>query len=219
MLAYTVASARQSEVFDVVLVSTDAPSIAEIARHYGASVPFLRPTELAGDLSPDIGWVQHAIAELRARGIDPEVYSILRPTSPLRSPETIRRAWAEFREDEGADSLRAVERCGEHPAKMWIVEDDRMRPLLDDGGADPPWHSTPYQGLPVVHVQNASLEMARVRTLDATRTIAGRVVRPFVTQGREGFDVNRPEDWFLLERLLDNGDAALPEIDEEPYVP
>ena len=54
MLAYTIASAIESGVFDSVIVSTDSEDIAKISRHYGAEVPFLRPTKFAGDTSPDI---------------------------------------------------------------------------------------------------------------------------------------------------------------------
>jgi N-acylneuraminate cytidylyltransferase len=68
MLAYTIAAARESGVFESVIVSTDAEDIANIARQYGAEVPFLRPAEFAGDTSPDIEWLEHTIAELGRRG-------------------------------------------------------------------------------------------------------------------------------------------------------
>ena len=86
------------------------PEVAEIARHYGADTPFLRPASLAADLSPDIGWVRHALDSLARVGRAWESFSILRPTSPFRQADTIRRAWAEFTAAEGIDSLRAVER-------------------------------------------------------------------------------------------------------------
>ena len=68
MLAYTIAAARESGVFESVIVSTDSEDIAGIARHYGAEVPFLRPAEFSGDTSPDIEWLEHTIAELGTRG-------------------------------------------------------------------------------------------------------------------------------------------------------
>src|SRR4029453_18800821 len=64
LLAYTVAAARSAGTFARVLVSTDSEAYAEIARHYGADVPFLRPAELAGDLSPDIDWVAFTLQTL-----------------------------------------------------------------------------------------------------------------------------------------------------------
>lgn len=218
LIAYTLAAAHASGVFEDVVVSTDAEEIAAIARHYGARTPFLRPAALAGDLSPDIEWVEHALANLGERGQRFDAFSLLRPTSPFRQPDTIRRAWASFRAAEGADSLRAVERCGQHPAKMWRVSGDRIVPLLpgtSPGGA--PWHSTPYQALPEIWVQNASLEIAWCRVVEKGRTIAGDSVVPFFTQGHEGFDVNEPRDWWYAEQLLARGEARLPEVDRPPW--
>ena len=218
LLAYTIAAAIDSGVFAAVVVSTDAEEIAALARHYGAEVPFLRPAEMAGDLSPDVEWVRYTVERLEAEGRRFDAFSILRPTSPLRHPTTIRRAWAELCSDPEAHSLRAVEPCRQHPGKMWVREGERIRPLLDDGGADPPWHSRPYQALPPVLAQNASLEMAWTRTLHDTGSIAGHAVRPFECAGHEGFDVNTAVDWRLLEQLLDEGAARLPEVHVPPLL-
>lgn len=213
LLAYTVCAARQSGCFKRVVVSTDDEATAELARYYGAETPFLRPTELAGPTSPDIDWVGHALGNLFREGDRHDAFAILRPTSPLRSAATIVRAVETFLGDADVDSLRAVELCRQHPGKMWLVDGPRMRPLLDDGGADPPWHSSAYQTLPKVYVQNASLEIAWTKVVVDTATIAGRTVRPFLTEGLEGFDLNEPQDWWLLERLVEEGLAELPSID------
>jgi CMP-N,N'-diacetyllegionaminic acid synthase len=68
MIAYTIAPALESGVFDAVIVSTDSEEIAALARHYGAEVPFLRPAPFAGDTSPDIEWVEYTLAELKRQG-------------------------------------------------------------------------------------------------------------------------------------------------------
>src|SRR5262249_15748986 len=150
----------------------------------------LRPAELAGDLSPDFEWVSYTLGELERQGRRWDCFSLLRPTSPFRTAATIRRAWTRFTEHTAADSLRPVERGGQHPAKMWILQAaDRMVPLMKPSDPSaPPWHSTPYQALPPVYVQNASLEIAWTRTVKETRTIAGNVLVPFLTEGYEGFD-------------------------------
>jgi CMP-N,N'-diacetyllegionaminic acid synthase len=220
LLAYTVVAARASGAFAHVIVSTDSEEVARIASNYGAEVPFIRPAALAEDRSPDIEWVRHALERLRAGGVDVDVFAILRPTSPLRRPETIAAAVAALRADTDADSLRGVEPVSQHPGKMWVADAQatRMRPLLDDGGAHPPWHSTPYQALPPVLVQNASLEVARVRCVDEYDTIAGREIIPFVLPGYEGFDLNDPVDWLVLERLLQSGEAILPAL-PDPLMP
>ena len=68
VIAYTIVAARTSGVFGAVLVSTDSPLIADIAKHYGAEVPFLRPAEYATDTSPDIEWIEYTLGRLRDEG-------------------------------------------------------------------------------------------------------------------------------------------------------
>lgn len=197
LIAYTIAAALESDVFTEVVVSTDAQEIADVAIRYGATVPSLRPPELATSTSPDIDWVLQAMS---ARTED--AFAILRPTSPFRSADTIRRAWAQLLADEAADSIRAVELVRQHPGKMWVVEQDRMRPLLEQPADGTPWHSMQYQALPKVYVQNSSLEIARRRVLEGpTPTIAGDIVLPFFTEDLEGFSIDYPEDVTRAEAL------------------
>jgi N-acylneuraminate cytidylyltransferase len=210
LIAYSIAAAIESGVFAAVIVSTDSQHYAEIARYYGAEVPFLRPAEFSGDTSPDIEWIDYTLKRLAADGHCYDCFSILRPTSPFRLPATIRRAWAEFKAETGVDSLRAVEKCSQHPGKMWVIRGRRMLPLLPIGPADQPWHSSQYPSLPEVYVQNASLEIAWSRVVLEDRTIAGHVVMPFLTREAEGFDVNQPYDWELAEHMVRTGRARLP---------
>lgn len=216
VLAYTISAARQSGVFQDVIVSTDSRRYADIAGLYGAEVPFLRPAELAGDLSPDIEWVEYTLKRLMESGRTYDCFCILRPTSPFRQAETIRRAKAQFLAEVGVDSLRAVEKCKQHPGKMWVVRGRRMMPLLPLSPAQQPWHSSQYQSLPEVFVQNASLEIAWSRVVFQGRTIAGDVIMPFFTCGYEGFDINHPRDWALAEELVKSGEATLPAITIKP---
>ena len=217
VIAYSIAAAIQSGIFAAVIVSTDSEGYAEIARYYGAEVPFLRLAEYSGDTSPDIEWVEYTLKRLAAEGRRYDCFSILRPTSPFRLPETIQRAWVEFRAESGVDSLRAVEKCSQHPAKMWVVRGRRMLPLLPIGPADQPWHSSQYPSLPEVYVQNASLEMAWSRVVFTERTIAGNVLMPFLTRDSEGFDVNKPYDWNLAEHMVKTHLAKLPGVLQPPY--
>ena len=217
VMAYTIAAALQSEIFSDVIVSTDSEDYAEIARYYGAEVPFLRPPEFAGDISPDIEWLEYTLKKLEGDGRKYDCFSILRPTSPFRLPETIQRAWQAFLAEEGVDSLRAVEKCQQHPGKMWVVRGNRMMPLLPFSPESQPWHSSQYQSLPEVYVQNASLEIAWTRVVLEERTIAGSVLMPFFTDGYEGFDVNNPYDWKLAENLVSDGIVQLPDLSNSPY--
>ena len=218
VMAYTIAAALDSGIFADVIVSTDSAHYAEIARYYGAEVPFLRPSELAGDVSPDIEWLTYTLKELEQAGRRYDCFSILRPTSPFRLPATIERAWRAFLAQDGVDSLRAVEKCRQHPGKMWVVRGERMMPLLPLSPPEQPWHSSQYQSLPAVYIQNASLEIAWTRVVLQGHTIAGSVLMPFLTEGYEGFDVNNPRDWFLAEHLVKNEGAPLPLVSQSPYL-
>jgi N-acylneuraminate cytidylyltransferase len=217
LIAYTIAPAIESGVFDRVIVSTDSEYIAAIAQHYGAEVPFLRPVEYAGDKSPDIEWVEYTLNTLREAGTTYDAFSLLRPTSPFRRPDTLQRAWTTFCEDPRVDSLRAVEKCTQHPGKMWVARNNRLLPLLPFGPAEQPWHSSQYQSLPEVYVQNASLEIAWSRIVFDGRTIAGETIVPFFTDEMEGFDINNRYDWLLAEHLLAAGDATLPAVLQQQY--
>ena len=217
VIAYTISAALQSGIFSDVLVSTDSLQYADIARYYGAEVPFLRPGELSGDQSPDIEWVEYTLNRLRQEGRTYDCFSLLRPTSPFRLPQTIRRAWKAFLAEEGVDSLRAVEKCAQHPAKMWVIRGRRMLPLLPLGPPQQPWHSSQYPSLPEIFVQNASLEIAWTSVVFEDRTIAGTVLMPFLTTEYEGFDVNNPYDWKLAEELVRAGEAKLPVVGQPPF--
>lgn len=218
MLAYSVRAAIESSVFDAVICATDSPQYAEVATHYGAEVPFLRSAEISGDKSPDIEWVVWMLNKLKAQGRSYEVFSILRPTSPFRLPETIQRAMKAFSEDTKADSLRAIEKCKQHPGKMWVVRGKRMLPVMPFTNGATPWHSSQYTALPEIYAQDASLEIAWSRIALERNTIAGEAIIPFISQGLEGFDINEPEDWLLAEHYLANGEARLPMIGHSPYL-
>ncbi|WP_293117661.1 hypothetical protein, partial [Moorena sp. SIO3E8] len=132
LIAYTIAAATQSQVFSAVIVSTDSEEVAEIARYYNAEVPFLRPPEYASDKSPDIEWIDYTLRRLNNLGREFDCFSILRPTSPCRQPQTIQRAWHAFlAQADQVDSLRAVEKCQQHPGKMWVLKGNLMKPLLE----------------------------------------------------------------------------------------
>jgi CMP-N-acetylneuraminic acid synthetase len=217
LLAYAIETAAQSGVFERVVVSTDSEEIAEIARWYGADVPFLRPAEYATATSPDIEWLRFTLERLDAC----DLFAIVRATNPFRGPATVRRGLEQLLATPEADSLRAVEPVKQHPGKTWVLAEDgrTMRPLLDQSHLEVAWHAGQYQALPPVHVQNSALELAWARVVSETGTREGRVVAPFLTEGLEGFNVDDEEDWARAERLVAEGAATLPEVGRPPYAP
>jgi N-acylneuraminate cytidylyltransferase len=90
MLAWPIAAALASGLFDRVVVSTDDPEIAETAKAHGAETPFLRPTELSGDQTGVLPVVQQAIATL---GGDPAFVCLIYPTAPFLRPEALREGF------------------------------------------------------------------------------------------------------------------------------
>jgi CMP-N,N'-diacetyllegionaminic acid synthase len=218
LMAYAIGAARASGIFDAVICSTDTGRLARIAHHYGAEIPFLRPAEFATSISPDIEWVENLLKRLKSEGRTYDCFSILRPTSPFRTAETIKRAWSEFRAEEGVDSLRAVEKVTQHPGKMWVVRGKRMLPLMPLAPAAQPWHSTQMAALPELYAQNASLEIAWSRVVFDGLNIAGVTVMPFFTDEAEGFDINNQYDWDYAEAAMAQGKFKLPKISETPFI-
>jgi N-acylneuraminate cytidylyltransferase len=217
LLAYTIRAAIDSEQFSEIMVSTDDSSYASIARHYGASVHELRPAELAKDSSPDIDWIEFELSQLDKLGRKFEQFALLRPTNPFRKKETIRRAMAEFAECPWADSLRAVERTTQHPGKMWIKRGGQLFPVLPVQSGVTDWYSSPTQTLPEVWIQNASLEIARLRNVTEQGSITGNRILGFETQGLEGFDLNTPQDLTVLHSFTHQFQQLLPTITIAPF--
>lgn len=217
LLAYSIQSALDSEVFDMVVCATDDQEYAEVARYYGAEVPFLRSKDISGDSSPDIDWVEWVINELENIKLTFDIFSILRPTCPFRSADIIKDAMELFINDK-ADSLRAVQKCKEHPGKMWKINGNRMSPILHGKIGDTPWHSSQYAALPEIFVQNASLEIAWINSVKKFRSISGEQIIPLISKDLEGFDINTQEDWALLEIYIKKDNTLLPIIDKKPYI-
>ena len=217
LIAYSIRAAIESGIFDSVVCATDSEEYAQIAIYYGAEVPFLRNVSDSGDKSPDIQWLVWLLSELGKVGRSYDIFSILRPTSPFRSPGTIRRAWQIFQKNLDVHSLRAVAKCRQHPGKMWIIQHDRMSPLMPFSNGAIPWHSSQYGALPEIYVQDASLEIAWTKIPLEQGSLSGTIVLPFFTKNLEGFDINEPEDWLLAETYLAKDKGRLPIINQAPF--
>lgn len=211
IIAYTIAAAIESGCFDSIYVVTDSDKYASIARFYGATVPALRPATTALSESPDISWVGWFF-EGGYTNDKIAFFSILRPTSPFRKASTIQRCFAVLDSNPRADSVRAVERTTLHPGKMWVSNGQFMTPLLPFELAGTPWHSSQMAALPIVLVQNASLEIARYSCYEECGNISGQIVAPFFTTEEEGFDINYQIDLDIAQMRLQSGEWQLPPI-------
>ena len=210
LIAYTIRAAIKSKVFDEVLCITDSLKYKKIAQKYGAKVPFLRSKKISKEKSPDIEWVMWAINKINKKN-EFKIFSILRPTNPLRDETTIKRAFKKFFNNK-CDSLRAVDLCNQHPYKMWKIKGNYMKPIFNVR-SKVPYHSRQYGDLPEIYTQNASLEIAWTRLLKKKNpTIAGKRIIPFITKDYEGFDINTQIDFNLLESLISKKIVKLKKI-------
>ncbi len=124
LIAYTIEASKESGIFDRIIVSTDDNEIAEVAKKYGAEVPFMRPAELAQDTTPTLPVLVHALEWLKSNeGYEPDAVAILQPTSPLRSSEHLRNAHVLFVQS-GADSVVSVKTVPGHYNPHWQFQVD-----------------------------------------------------------------------------------------------
>lgn len=130
MIAWTIEKARKSRFLDEIMVSTDSAEIAEIARTYGASVPFLRPAELASDTASTLDVVIHALDHLGKEGKTFDWLVMLEPTSPLREDDDIDHMLQSLlaRQDEW-DAIVSVGEVHEHPSIVKRIENGRVMPF------------------------------------------------------------------------------------------
>ena len=120
LIAWSIAAAKQSHLVTRIIVSTDDEEIAVVARRLGAEVPFLRPSELAQDLSVDLPLFEHALSWLKEHeGYQPDILIQLRPTSPIRPIEMVDGAVQMLLDHPEAHSVRGVIPSGQNPYKMW----------------------------------------------------------------------------------------------------
>ena len=211
LISYAIAAAHASGVFARVILATDDVTLcATVPRGHCVDLALREPVP---DDQPDIIWIKQALSILPYRA---DAFAILRPTSPFRTFETIRRAFEEFTVPDGThDSLRAVRPVRETPYKMWTCKGPGypIVPLLDGSQPDgTPYHSSPTQSCPPVWMQTSSLEMAYTTNVEVYGNIHGRKVIPFICDDDTGFSIDTEDDFREAERLVASGAAQLPPL-------
>ncbi|HKJ27754.1 MAG TPA: acylneuraminate cytidylyltransferase [Anaerolineales bacterium] len=203
LIAYSIAAAQQAETVTRTIVSTDDEEIAEVARRYGAEVPFMRPAQHAQDATPDFPVFEHALKWLAENeGYQPEFVIQLRPTTPVRPPDMIDEGVRILRQHPEVDSLRVVVPSGQNPHKMWrIGEDGRMSPLQTVEGLDEPYNA-PRQKLPPTYWQTGHLDVIRSAVILEKGSMTGSVVMPLVLDPRYTVDIDTQADWEQAEWVL-----------------
>ena len=209
LIAYSIAAARLSRRIDRIIVSTDSEEIADAARHYGAEVPFMRPSEFAQDDSPDIDVVKHTIQWLAEHeGRIPEYIAHIRVTSPIRDYRVVDEGISAIMRDREATSLRSGHICV-HPPYKWFQfsETGYMRPLMPGITCDEA--NMARQGFQKVLVPNSYVDVLKAEFVIEYDLMHGNRMIGFVTD--EIPDIDTEADLYKLKIYQELG-AALQEL-------
>ena len=199
LIAWTIEAARESRALDRLVVSTDNEQIADVARAWGAEVPFLRPAELAQDDSSHIDVVVHAIQWIEEHnGICPDYILLLQPTSPLRSSEDIDSA-IDIAKKHNAVAVVSVSETHDHPYLTKRILDDQT--LADFVSAE----DIPYlrrQALPPAYALNGAIYINRRLSLLDERTFLPKGTYAYVMPRERSLDIDTPWDLYLADMIL-----------------
>ena len=207
LIAWSIAAGSQAKSVSRVIVSTDDDQIADVAREYGAEVPFMRPHDLAQDRTPDLPVFEHALKWLEdIEGYKPDYIVQLRPTSPIRPTDMVDGAVKILIENPDADSVRGVVPASQNPYKMWNFKgyDRPLKPLLDVEGVTEPYNA-PRQILPQAYWQTGHIDAIRTKTITHKNSLTGDVVYPLVIDPRYTVDIDTLSDWEKYESLVYRG--------------
>jgi N-acylneuraminate cytidylyltransferase len=212
LIAYSVGAGLASETVSRLVVSTDDEDIAEVARRYGAEVPFFRPAEYAQDDTPDLPVFQHALDWLvQNENYQPEIVVQLRPTSPFRRVRHIDEAVYRLIGRPEADAVRTICVPFQNPYKMWSIGTDGfMYPLLETDYAES--YNLPRQVLPEVYWQTGYVDAVWADTILTKDSMTGKRILPLVIDPSEWIDIDSSDDWRRAERLLESGEITFEEL-------
>jgi pseudaminic acid cytidylyltransferase len=197
LIAYTIEAARQSGLFERVVVSTDSSEIAEIAHRHGAEIPFLRDAGLADDLTPVSAATVDVLERLDPGGGTFGYACQLMPNCPLRNSGDILSSYQQFLRT-GAESQLSVVRYGwQNP--YWAMRRDEafnLEPLFKD------YITARSQDLPELYCPTGAIWWARSEVLrrEGTYHIANRT--GWEIPWERGVDIDTQDDWLMAEILM-----------------
>ncbi|MGI6218214.1 MAG: pseudaminic acid cytidylyltransferase [Coriobacteriales bacterium] len=125
IIAYSIKAALESELFDEVMVSTDDMKIAEVARFYGASVPFMRSAETSDDFSTTSDVLSEVVGEYRSRGVEFDLLCCIYPTAPFVTAKKLREA-SELIDSSSSDMVCAISEFGFPPMRGFVERNGHL---------------------------------------------------------------------------------------------
>ena len=203
LIAYSIKAALESPSITRVIISTDSDEIAKVASIYGAEVPFIRPAELAGDLSTDLEVFTHALEWLKKNeNYQPDLVVQLRPTSPVRFIHDIEICIHKML-DSDADSLRIVTPAFHTPFKMWVLNDEnaQMQPLLQQHVICESYNQ-PRQNLPEIYWQIGTLDVIRTGVITEQKSMSGQNIFPYIIEQQFAVDIDDLESFQRAEKMM-----------------
>ncbi len=203
MIAYTIEAALQSGVFEKVVVSTDDLEIADIARHYGAEVPFLREAALADDHTPASLVTLDALEQLDPNATIYTHVSQLMPNCPLRNADDIRRSFEQLQQTK-ADTQLSVNRFG-WLNPWWafkmeagkIENGNKLEPLFPEA------FKIRSQDLAPLYALTGALWWAKTDVLRREKTFHTATRTGFELSWQHALDIDDEDDWMMAEVLLE----------------
>ncbi len=192
ILAYSVEAAIASGVFDTVMVSTDDEEIAEIARQYGADVPFLRSQETANDYATTPDVVREVLAEYGKRGEHFEVAAFIFPTAPFVTGEKLKDAMNRLLGSD-ADTLMSVVPFSFPPQRGLVVREEQL--VFEF----PQYMDTRSQDLEPHYHDAGQFGVFRTEAFDRNGKFWVGKVLPMVLSEMEVQDIDNQTDWEVAE--------------------
>ena len=203
LMAWPIETARHSNYIDKVVVSTDSEAFGNVAREYGADVPFIRPLELATDKSPSIDSILHALNTLKGMGQIFEYLVLLEPTSPLTETIDVDSALEMLvMQRTNADAIVSVAACqGVHPD--FVVR-------IADHGLMQPYAKKHFSALPrrqeveLVYHLDGSLYISSTEALYREKSFCHDRTLSYIMPYYKSFEVDDRIDFICIEAILEN---------------
>ena len=201
LIAFSIQAAVNSKYVTRTIISTDDIEIAEVAKNYGAEVPFLRPPEFAQDSSLDFPVFENLLQTLmETEDYKPDFVIHLRPTSPIRPHNLVDDAIEIMLSDPSIDSVRGVVPSGQNPYKMWKINPNSglMEGLLTVEGIEEPYNSA-RQALPDTYWQTGHIDVIRTNVILDQKSMSGKKIKPIHIHPDFTVDLDKPSDWQKAE--------------------
>jgi len=198
LLEYTVDVARESEIFDRIILSTDTQEIAAVGKRLGIEVPFLRPAELAQDDTAMLPVLQNVVQFCEDEGWIPDVVVILQPTSPFRRASHLRKGY-ELLCGSQCDSVVSVEAVPGHysPHVVMKIREGVLSHFLDEGAK-----VTRRQDAETAYTRNGYFYFTRRELIMGKNTIYGEDCRPVIIDEPDTVNLDTMEDWLQAEHII-----------------